>query len=61
MVTFTGNSVDDSATYSCDMGFELVGSTTVTCTRVDVNSAAFSPVPPVCRRKLCLNVFGVAT
>ena len=61
MVTFTGNSINDTATYSCNMGFELVGSSTVTCTQVDVNSAAFSPVPPVCRRKQCINVIGVAT
>ena len=61
MVTFTRNSINDTATYSCNMGFELVGSSTVTCTQVDVNSAAFSPVPPVCRRKQCINVIGVAT
>ena len=51
MMTFTGNSVDDTATYSCNTGFELVGSATLTCTQVNVSSAAFSPVPPVCRRK----------
>ena len=56
MVTFTGNSVNDTATYSCNMGFELVGSATATCTQVDVNTAAFSPAPPVCRRKLCIQV-----
>ena len=61
MVTFTGNSINDTATYSCNMGFELVGTSTVTCTQVDVNSAAFSPVPPVCRRKQCINVIGVAS
>ena len=32
------------------MGFELVGSATVTCTQVDANSAIFSPAPPVWRR-----------
>ena len=51
MVTFTGNSVSDTATYSCTVGFELVGSTTATCIQEDVNSAAFLPAPPVCRRK----------
>ena len=51
MVTFTGMSVNDNATYSCNVGFELVGSATVTCTQMDVNSAGFSPVPPECRRK----------
>ena len=52
MVTLTGNSVNDTATYSCDMGFELVGGATATCTQMDVNNAAFSPGPPMCRRKL---------
>ena len=56
MVTFTGNSINDTATYSCNMGFELVGSASATCTQVDVNTAAFSPVAPVCRRKLCIQV-----
>ena len=56
MVTFTGNSVDDTATYSCNMGFEQIGNATVTCTQVDVNSAVFSPAPPVCRRKQCMNM-----
>ena len=59
-MTFTGNSVNDTATYSCNMDFELVGSATTTCTQVDVNSAAFSPAPPVCRRKWCIYVIGVA-
>ena len=51
MVTFTGNSVGDTATYTCNAGFELVGSATTTCTQVDVNTAAFSPEPPVCSRE----------
>ena len=51
VVTFTGNSVGDTATYTCNTGFELVGSATTTCTQVDVNSAAFSPEPPICRRE----------
>ena len=59
MMTFTGISVDDTATYSCNVGFELVGSTTATCTQVDVNSATFSPVPPVCKRKCCITVVGI--
>ena len=48
MVTFTGNSVGDTATYTCDPGFELIGSETTTCTQVDVNTASFTPV---CRRE----------
>ena len=51
MVTFIGNSVGDTATYTCNAGFELVGTATTTCTQVDVNSAVFSPEPPVCRRE----------
>ena len=60
MVTFSGNSVDDNATYSCNMGFELVSSSTTMCTQVDANSAEFSPTPPVCRRKYWINMIGMA-
>ena len=59
MVTFTGNSVDDNATYSCNLGFELIGSSTAMCMQVDANSAEFSPAPPVCRRKYCINKIGM--
>ena len=59
VVTFTGNSMDDTATYTCNMGFELVGSATATCTLEEV--AAFFPEPPQCRRKLRINVIGVTT
>ena len=55
MVTFTGNSVGDTATYTCNSGFELIGSATATCIQVNGNSAAFSPVPPVCRREYFIN------
>ena len=51
MVLFTGNAVDDTATYTCDLGFELIGIATTTCTLVDANSAAFQSVPPFCRRE----------
>ena len=60
MVTFSGNSVDDNATYSCNMSFELVGSSTAMCTQVDANSAEFSPAPPVCRSKYSINMIGMA-
>ena len=53
-VTFTGNSVGDTATYTCNSGFELIGTATATCTQVDANSAAFLPVPPVCRHESVL-------
>ena len=50
-VTFTGNFIGGTATYSCNSGFELDGGATTTCTAVDENSAEFSPQPPVCRRE----------
>ena len=56
MVTFTGNAVGDTATYTCNSGFELIGSVTTTCTQLDASSAAFSPAPPVCRREYFSNV-----
>ena len=59
MVLFTGNSIGDTATYSCNSGYELEGATTTTCTAVDADSAQFLPEPPVCRREYCMNV-GVA-
>ncbi len=60
-VMFTTTSVGDTATYSCDSGFELIGGATTTCTEVDANSAEFLPQPPVCKREYCMNVTGVAT
>ena len=51
MVTISGNSVGDTATYTCDPGFELIGVTTTTCTQVDVNTAVFSTNPPSCTRE----------
>ena len=56
MVTFTGNTVDDTATYSCNTGFDLVGSATAECVQVGLSTAAFSPAPPVCRREYSMNV-----
>ena len=51
VMTFTGDSVGDTATYTCDSGFELIGAETTTCilSPVDENSAAFQPAPPSCR------------
>ena len=51
MVTFTGNSVGDTATYTCNSGFELIRNASVACTQLEVSSAAFSPAAPVCRRE----------
>ena len=54
-VAFTGNSVGVTATYACNSGFELIGNASATCIQIDANSAAFSPVAPVCRREYCIN------
>ena len=51
MVTFTNNSVNGTATYTCDSGFELIGGATMTCKVVDMNSATFQPAPPSCSRE----------
>ena len=50
MVTFTGNSVDDTATYTCNSSFELIGDAMTTCTQLDMYSATFSQAP-FCRRE----------
>ena len=50
-MAFTGNSVGDTVTYTCNLGFELIGNVTTTCTQVDANSAVFQPAPPFCRRE----------
>ena len=52
MVSITGNSVGDNATYICVAGYELVGNDTTQCVQVDNNSAFFMPQAPTCRRKL---------
>ena len=44
----TGNSVGDTATYTCDMGFELVGVMMVTC----LSDGTWDNPPPECIRKL---------
>ena len=56
MMTFTGNSVGDTATYNCNLGFELIGNTFITCTQVDMNIATFASAAPVCRREYCMIV-----
>ena len=50
-VTVAGNSVGDTATYTCDPGFKLIGDPTTMCTQVDGDTAEFQPAPPVCRRE----------
>ena len=47
MVTVMGTSVGDTASYTCNDGFELIGSMSVTCT----SDGTWSDEPPMCRRK----------
>ena len=58
MRTFTGNTVGDTANYTCNMGFEQIGNPTTTCTAAaDGNSATFPEVPPPeCRREYSMNI-----
>ena len=57
MVAVTGNSVGDTATYSCDLGFELIGGAITTCAELGMNSAAFLPAPPSCSREYTDYIF----
>ena len=58
MRTFTGNSVGDTATYTCDSAFELIGNATTTCIAApNGTSAVFSPAQPVCRRECILHYY----
>ena len=56
-MTFNGNSVGNTTTYSCNTGFELIGDSTTICTQIDANSAEFPVVPPPeCRREYFMNI-----
>ena len=59
LVAFTGNSVGDTVTYTCNLRFELIGNVITTCTQVDANSATFQPAPPFCRREYSNNRLSV--
>lgn len=55
MVTFTGNSAitgdtGDTANYTCNDGFELIGPVSGVCTQT-MAGAEFYPAAPTCRRK----------
>ena len=44
--------VGDTATYTCNTGFKLIGQAVTTCTlSTNGNSASFLPAQPICRRK----------
>ena len=52
-VNTTGTKVGDSATYSCDSGYELRGNTTVTCHL----NGDWSESPPICEGIInCTNI-----
>ena len=44
-VTFTGSTIGDTATYSCNNGFELVGNALTTCVELNQNSSLFFSSP----------------
>ena len=46
-VSFSGNDAGDTATYTCDSRFDLVGEGLATCTAAD-GTASFQPGPPTC-------------
>ena len=49
-VSYTGVDIGDTATYTCDYGFKLIGKGTATCIAVtESNTAIFQPVPPTCQ------------
>ena len=51
-VVIGGNDVGDTATYTCDTGYNLVGAAMATCNEsADGESASFTPDPPVCESK----------
>ena len=49
-VSQTGVAVGDTATYTCDPGFDLVGSPTRTCTQIINGGVTFNGQEPFCRR-----------
>ena len=50
-VSQTGREIGDTATYTCNTGYELVGPPTRTCTQINPATADFVPSEPSCRRK----------
>ena len=48
MVSLTGTSIGDTATYTCDDGYELVGVQVLNCQ----SNGMWDNSPPICRREL---------
>ena len=57
-VVVTGNSIGDTATYTCDSGYELIGDAVRTCAKLpnDPSMADFQPEEPFCHREYCMNI-----
>ena len=52
-VIIHGNSAGDTLTYKCDIGYNLVGEATATCTEVKPGKMAFEPKKtPKCKGML---------
>ena len=47
-----GTTVGQTATYSCNTGYNLVGSSTSTCEATGQDTAAWSEDPPICEGML---------
>ena len=56
-VVVTGNSIGDTATYTCASGYELIGDAVRTCAKLptDPSMADFQPEEPFCHREYCMN------
>ena len=50
-VSLTGVSIGDTATYTCDPGFNLVGTEVRTCEQIGPGLAAWSGSAPICLRR----------
>ena len=53
MVDLSGTSIGDTATYTCDIGFGLIGSSVLNCQ----DGGTWDNSPPVCRRELLVHLF----
>ncbi|XP_065845214.1 complement decay-accelerating factor-like [Oscarella lobularis] len=52
-VQIEGRTVNDTAKFKCNSGYDLVGPETLTC-KVINNGASWSHVPPTCKPKKCI-------
>ena len=59
-IMINGFSINDTASYSCDSGFEAEGSGLATCTYVNESIALFLPRPTCIRKLICIHHYSVA-